>query len=560
MTRANARTGGQLLVDTLLANGVDTVFQVAGESFLAFLDALYDARDQIKCITCRQEGGAAFMADAYGKLTGKPGVVVVTRGPGACNASIGVHTAHQDSTPMIVLIGQVAREQSEREAFQEVDFRRMYGQLAKWVGQIEDAARLPEYVSRAFHIATSGRPGPVVLALPEDMLRDAVDAVVPGPARPAKAHPGAEDMGQLRTMLAKAERPFLLVGGSDWSDQAAADIQAFAEANGIPTACSFRRFDVVHNQSPVFIGDLGTGASRELTKRFGEADLVIAVGCRLGEITTQGYELISSPEPRHTLVHVHASAEELGRVFRPTLAIQSGVGNFAAAARALPPVDGKKWAGWLKAAKDGYQAQLTPGAYGGALHPGEAMVALRAMLPKDAIITVDAGNASGWPQRFLQFGRPGRFLGPTSGAMGYAVPAAVAAAIVHPDRRVVGFAGDGAFMMSGQEIATAMQYGAKPILIVMNNNMYGTIRMHQERDFPARIHGTALTNPDFASIARAYGAHGETVERTADFAPAFKRALDSGKLALIEMKTDPDLITTRTTLTALRQGALAKQK
>ncbi|MGE0725614.1 MAG: thiamine pyrophosphate-binding protein [Alphaproteobacteria bacterium] len=560
MTRANARTGGQLLADTLKANGVDMLLQVAGESFLALLDALYDYRETIRVVTCRQEGGAAFMAEAYGKLTGKPGVLVVTRGPGACNASIGVHTAFQDSTPMVVLIGQVARDQAEREAFQEVDFRRMYGQMAKWVGQIENAERVPEYLSRAFHIAMSGRPGPVVLALPEDMLRDTAEATVPGPAHAAKAHPGQADMATLRDMLAAAERPFMLVGGSDWSDAAAADIQAFAEANGLPTACSFRRFDVVHNASPAYVGDLGTGASRDLVRRVGEADLVIAVGARLGEITTQGYALLDLPEPAQKLVHVHPSAEELGRVFRPTLGIQSGVVAFAAAARALAPVDGGKWAEWRRSMRAAYEAQLVPPAYKGAyLDAGEAMVALRAMLPADAIVTVDAGNASGWPQRFLQFGRPGRLLGPTSGAMGYSVPAAVAAALVHPDRRVVGFAGDGAFMMSGQEIATAMQYGARPILVVMNNNMYGTIRMHQERDFPSRVHGTALTNPDFAALARAYGAHGETVERTADFAPAFRRACDSGKLAVIEMKTDPDLITTRTTLTALREGALARR-
>ncbi|WP_374445101.1 thiamine pyrophosphate-binding protein [Stella sp.] len=559
MTRANARTGGQLLVDTLRANGVDTVFQVAGESFLAVLDALYDVRDEIRCITCRQEGGAAFMAEAYGKLTGKPGVLIVTRGPGACNASIGVHTAHQDSTPMVVLIGQVAREQWEREAFQEVDFRRMYGPLAKWVGQIETADRVPEYVSRAFHIAQSGRPGPAVLALPEDMLREMADVPVPGPAKPAKAHPGPDDLARLREMLAAARRPLLLVGGGDWTDESGAAIQAFAEANGLPVACSFRRFDVVDNRSPAYVGDLGTGAAKDLVKLAKDCDLLIAVGARLGEITTQGYELLSSPEPKQTLVHVHPSAEELGRVFRPTLGIQSGVVQFAAALAGMAPVDGAAWAEWRRAARAAYEAQLVPAPYAGQMHVGEAMVALRAMLPRDAIVTTDAGNASGWPQRFLQFGRPGRFLGPTSGAMGYAVPAAIAASLRHPGRRVVGFAGDGAFMMSGQEIATAIQYGATPILVILNNGMYGTIRMHQERDFPNRVHGTALTNPDFAALARAYGAHGETVERTQDFAAAFRRACDAGTLAVIEVKTDPDLITTRTTLTALREGALARR-
>jgi len=560
MAGANARTGAQLLVETLKANRVDTVFQVAGESFLAVLDALYDEREQIRVVTCRQEGAAAFMAEAYAKLTGKPGVVIVTRGPGACNASIGVHTAYQDSTPLVVLIGQVARDQWEREAFQEVDYRRMYGPLTKWVGQIESADRVPEYLSRAFHMAASGRSGPVAVALPEDMLRETAAVGVPGAAAAAKAHPGADDMATLAGMLAKARQPLMIVGGGDWDDASAAAIQAFAESNDLPVCCSFRRFDVVDNRSPAYVGDLGTAPAKALVDALRGADLLVAVGARLGEITTQGYSSIDSPEPRQRLVHVHPSAEELGRVFRPTLGIQSGVAGFAAAARALKPVAKPAWAGWRASLRAAYEGELTPAPYAGALDLGQAMVALRDLLPRDAIVTVDAGNASGWPQRFLQFGRPGRFLGPTVGAMGYAVPAAVAASLVHPDRRVVGFAGDGAFLMSGQEIATAMQYGAKPILMVLNNNMYGTIRMHQERDFPGREHGTRLTNPDFAGLARAYGAHGETVERTQDFAPAFRRAVDAGTLAVIELKVDPDMITTRTTLTKLRETALAKQR
>ncbi len=549
-------SGGQLVVAALRAHAVRMAFSVAGESYLEVLDALYDA-PEIHLVTCRQEGGAAFMAEAYGKLTGEPGVLLVTRGPGACNASIGVHTAFQDSTPMVVLVGQVARHQIDREAFQEVDFRKMYAPLAKWVTQIDLAERVPELINQAFQVATSGRPGPVVLALPEDMLRDQRAATVAGPYHAVRAHPGAADLAELRRLVAAAERPIMLVGGSGWSDDAAADIARFAEANELPVCCSFRRQDIVDNRLACFVGDLGTGAAPTLVARFKAADLVLAVGARIGEITSQSYTLLGVPDPGKTLIHVHAAAEELGRVFRPTLAIQSGMPEFAAAAAALQPIAAPRWGAWREAARAEYEAGLapTPFAPAPALDLGRVMVWLRERLPDDAIVTSDAGNFSGWPNRFLQYRRPGRQLGPTSGAMGYGVPAAVAAKLVHPERIVIGFCGDGGFMMTGQELMTALGEGVGPIILLFNNAMYGTIRMHQERRFPGRVVGTALKNPDFAALAAAYGGFGATVARTEEFAPAFEAALASRRPAIIELQIDPEIITTRTTLSALRHQA-----
>src|SRR5713101_1104369 len=551
-------SGGQLVVAALRAHGVRMAFSVAGESYLEVLDALNDA-PEIHLVTCRQEGGAAFMAEAYGKLTGEPGVLLATRGPGACNASIGVHTAFQDSTPMVVLVGQVARHQIDREAFQEVDFRKMYAPLAKWVAQIDLAERVPELVNQAFQVATSGRPGPVVLALPEDMLRDQRAAAVVGPYRAVHAHPGAADLAELRRLLAAAERPIMLVGGSGWSDAAAADIARFATANELPACCSFRRQDIVDNRLLCFVGDLGTGASPALVARFKAADLVLAVGARIGEITSQSYTLLGVPDPGKTLIHVHAAAEELGRVFRPDLAIQSGMPEFAAAAAALEPIAAPRWGAWREAARAEYEAGLMPSLFAPApaLDLGRVMVWLRERLPDDAIVTSDAGNFSGWPNRFLQYRRPGRQLGPTSGAMGYGVPAAVAAKLVHPDRIVVGFCGDGGFMMTGQELMTALGEGVGPIILLFNNAMYGTIRMHQERRFPGRVVGTALKNPDFAALAAAYGGFGATVARTEEFAPAFEAALASRRAAIIELQVDPEIITTRTTLSALHRQAAA---
>ena len=556
----NLMSGGQLVVAALRAHNVDMAFSVAGESYLEVLDALFDAPD-IRLVTCRQEGGAAFMAEAYGKLTGKPGVLLVTRGPGACNASIGIHTAFQDSTPMVVLVGQVARHQLDREAFQEVDFRRMFAPLAKWVAQIDMAERVPELINQAFQVAASGRPGPVVLALPEDMLRDRCTAAVAGPYQAVRAHPGAADLGELRRLLAAAERPMMLVGGSGWSDQACRDIAGFAEANHLPVCCSFRRQDIVDNRLPCFVGDLGTGASPALVARFKEADLLLAVGARIGEITSQSYSLLGIPEPGKVLVHVHAAAEELGRVFRPTLAIQSGMPEFAAAAAALAPVPAGRWSQWRQAVRAEYEAGLVPSPVpeGGLLDLGEIMGSLRDRLPDDAIVTSDAGNFSGWPNRFLQYRRPGRQLGPTGGAMGYGVPAAVAAKLIHADRLVVGFCGDGGFMMTGQELTTATLEGTGPIILVFNNAMYGTIRMHQERRFPGRVVGTALKNPDFLALAGAYGVFGASVTRTEEFAPAFEEAASRNQAALIELKMDPEMITTRTTLSDIRRQAEERQ-
>ena len=557
-TNSAPLSGGQLVVAALRAHQVEMAFSVAGESYLEVLDALYDA-PEIRLVTCRQEGGAAFMAEAYGKLTGKPGVLLVTRGPGACNASIGIHTAFQDSTPMVVLVGQVSRHQIDREAFQEVDFRRMFAPLAKWVAQIDLAERIPELVNQAFQVASSGRAGPVVLALPEDMLRDRCVAPVCGPYRAVHAHPGAADLAELRRLLADAQRPMLLVGGGGWSDAACHDITRFAEANELPVCCSFRRQDIVDNRRRCFVGDLGTGASPALVARVRESDLLLAAGARIGEITSQSYSLLGIPDPGKTLIHIHPAAEELGRVFRPTLAIQSGMAEFAAAAAALQPAPAAHRSGWRAAVRAEYEQGLvpSPATSGGILDLGRIMTWLRERLPDDAIVTSDAGNFSGWPNRFLQYRRPGRQLGPTSGAMGYGVPAAVAAKLVYPERIVVGFCGDGGFLMTGQELATSLAAGIGPIILLFNNAMYGTIRMHQERRFPGRVVGTALKNPDFTALARAYGAFAARIARTEDFAPAFEEAAAGNRAAIIELAMDPETITTRATLSALRRHAEA---
>ncbi|MCH6590551.1 MAG: thiamine pyrophosphate-binding protein [Proteobacteria bacterium] len=553
--RAAPRTGGRLIADALRVHGVETVFCVPGESYLEIMDGLYDLSNDIALISCRHEHGAANMAEAYAKLTGRPGVCMVTRGPGACNASIGAHTAFQDSTPMVLLVGQVRRGHMGREAFQEVDYRHMYAPLAKWVTQVERAEQLPEVMARAFHTAVSGRPGPVVLALPEDMLCEAADVADTAPHEAERAHPDAADLERLRRRLAGAERPVMIVGGGGWTDGARDGILAFAEAHGLPTCCSFRRHDLFDNTHACFVGELGLGPNPALVKRVKEADVLLVVGARLGEMTTQGYTIVEAPKPKQTLIHVHAGAEELGRVFEPALAIQSGMAEFVEAARALAPVDGTRWREWAAGARRDYEDNRRPPAFDGALDLGRVMTELNERLPRDAIVTVDAGNFSGWAQRYLAFGGGRRFLGATSGAMGYGVPAAVAAKIARPERMVVACVGDGGFGMTGQELLTAVLYGVNPVILVFNNAMYGTIRMHQERDHPGRVIGTDLASPDFAALAVAYGAHGETVERTEDFAPAFERALGSGKAAVIELRMDPDVINTRTTLTALRERA-----
>jgi acetolactate synthase I/II/III large subunit len=555
--RPNRRTGGQILVDQLKIHGVELAFCVPGESYLAVLDALYDARDAIRLVVCRQEGGAAYMAEAYGKLTGRPGICMVTRGPGAANASVGIHTAFQDSTPLVLLIGQVTRGHAEREAFQEVDFRKMYAPLAKWVAQIEDPGRIPEFVARAFQTATSGRPGPVVLALPEDMLREPAATIDAAPYRTVQAFPAPADMEKLRAALAAAKRPFMIVGGSTWNAQAVADITAFAEASRIAVGTSFRAQDHFDNSHPCYVGDVGIGPNPKLAARIEESDLILAVGCRLGEATTGSYTLFEPPRIKQRLIHVHPGAEELGKVYQPDLPINAGMPAFAAAARALPPVKTAPWSAWTAAARTDYEQYCRPVPCPGALQMAELVASLRDSLSPDTIIANGAGNFSGWVHRFYSFRQYGTQIGPTNGSMGYGVPAAVAAAILHPDRLVLSFSGDGCFLMNGQEIATAMQYGVAPIFFVVNNGMYGTIRMHQEREYPARVSGTDLHNPDFAAYGRAFGLHAERVERTEDFADAFARARKAGRAALIELKLDPEAITTRVSLSKIREMALA---
>jgi acetolactate synthase-1/2/3 large subunit len=549
-------TGGEILVDALQIHGVDTAFCVPGESYLAVIDAMYDAREQMRLIVCRQEGGAAFMAEAYGKLTGRPGICFVTRGPGATNASIGVHTAHQDSSPMILFIGQVGGDVAEREAFQELDYRRMFGQMAKWVAQIDRAERIPEYVSHAFHLAVAGRPGPVVLALPEDMLTAPGSVAASRSYQRVKPHPGPADLQRLQEMLGASRRPLVILGGGDWSASACADIRAFLERWALPAACSFRRQDLLDNRHPQYVGEIGIAISAELKKRVREADLVVTLGARLGEMTTGGYTLFEIPQPRQRFVHVHPGIDELGRVYQADLMINSGMAEFAGHAKGLEAPAGAPWRAWTEGLRKEYLQTIEPVPAPGALNLSVAIAWLRERLPAGSIITNGAGNFSGWVQRFYQYTGFRTQLAPTNGAMGYGVPAAIAAKLVHPERMVLCFAGDGDYMMTGQELATAVQYGAAVIFCVVNNGMYGTIRMHQERDYPARVYGTELRNPDFVALARAYGAHAELVERTEDFAPAFERAAAAGKPALIELRIDPEAITTRTTLTALREQAL----
>jgi acetolactate synthase I/II/III large subunit len=550
------RTGAQVLVDQLKIHGADTVFSVPGESYLAVLDALYDA-NSIRLVTCRQEGGAAMMADAYGKLTGEPGLCMVTRGPGATNASAGLHVAMQDSTPLILFIGQIARDTVEREAFQEIDYRRMFGQLAKWVAEIDDPCRIPEFLSRAFHTATSGRPGPVVLALPEDMLTEVVEVADAQPYRRVETWPGEAPMARLAELLAAAKRPFLLLGGSAWDAEAVAAIERFATANALPVGCAFRRQDRFDNTHPCYAGDVGIGTNPKLVQRIKESDLLIAVGPRLGEMTTGGYTLLDIPTPKQPLVHVHADPEELGRVYQSVLPINATPRAFARAAAALKPVQNPPWAAATAAAHQDYLAARRPPRSPGDIQLGEIMLWLDENLPADAIFTNGAGNFATWVHRFHQYRRFGSQLAPTSGSMGYGFPAAVAAKIVHPDRAVICVAGDGDFLMTGQELATAVHRRLGVIVLLVNNGMYGTIRMHQERHHPGRVIGTDLHNPDFAALARAYGAYGEVVERTADFAAAFERARAAGVPAILELRIDPEALTIRQSLSEIRTAALA---
>jgi acetolactate synthase I/II/III large subunit len=548
------RSGGQVLVDQLVLHGAELCFGVPGESYLAVLDALHDA--PLRLIVTRHEGGAANMAEAYGKLTGRPGICLVTRGPGATHASNGVHTAMQDSTPMILLVGQVAREAIGREAFQELDYRAVFGSMAKWATQIDRAERVPELMARAFAVATSGRPGPVVVALPEDMLASQVDVPDARPHRPVAAAPGERELARLGELLAVAERPLIVVGEGGWTARTGQDVAAFAEAQRVPVAASFRCQDFVDNASPAYAGHAGLGMDPALAQRIREADVLIAIGGRLGEIPSDGYTLVRPGAPEQRLVHVHPDPGELGAVYQPELGIVSSLEAFAAAARALAPAGADRRAGLLEAAHGEYERNLRETRdLPGPLQLAAVMAALRERLPPEAIIANGAGNFSIWAHRFYEFHRYPTQLGPQSGSMGYGVPAAIAAKAVHPDRPVVGICGDGDFMMTGQELATAVQEELAVVLLVVNNGMFGTIRMHQERHYPGRVVGTDLRNPDFVAYARAFGAHGALVQRNDEIGGALDEAFACGRPALIELRVDPQAITPRQTLDEIRAAA-----
>ncbi|MDX1374274.1 MAG: thiamine pyrophosphate-binding protein [Burkholderiales bacterium] len=554
-----ARHGGRILVDALAAHGARLAFGVPGESYLPVLDGFYDMRDRLRYIVCRQEGGASYMAEAYGKLTGEPGILFVTRGPGATNGSVGVHTAHQDSTPMIVFVGQVGNDFAEREAFQEIDYRRMYGPLTKWVAQIDRIERIPEYVSHAYHCATSGRQGPVLLALPEDMLF-AQAAVADAPHyKRVQAAPAPADMRALGELVQQAARPFVILGGSGWTRAAVEAMRAWAERSGLPVGCAFRCQDLFDNRSPCYAGDIGIGINPKLAQRVKDADVLLVIGARLGEMTTSGYTLLEVPVPKQTLIHVHAGAEELGRVYQAALPINAGAVHFVEALAGVT-LDGARWREHVRAARADYLAWNALQDMSGPLHYGEVIRWLSESLPEDAIIAGGAGNFASWLHRHFTYKLFRTQLGPTSGSMGYGFPAALGAKLAAPERTVIALCGDGDFLMNGQEFATAVQYGAAVIVLVVNNGMYGTIRMHQEREYPERISGTQLVNPDFAAYARTFGGHGEVVERTEQFATAFERAVASGKPSIIELRIDPDAITPSTTLSAIRQKALAGRR
>jgi acetolactate synthase I/II/III large subunit len=544
------RTGGRILVDNLVAQGCDRIFTVPGESFLAVLDALHDT-PEVDVVVCRQEGGVAYMADADARLTGRPGVAFVTRGPGATNSAVGVHVAHQDSTPMILFVGDVARGDRDREGFQEVDFLQMFGPLSKWAARIEDAARIPEYVARAWSTAVSGRPGPVVLVLPEDMLTDEVEAI-DRPAVPRFAQ--AADplaVAAMMELLQNACSPIAIVGGAGWCRGTAASFAEWAERIGLPVASAFRRQDAIPNGSPVWAGNLGYGPNPRLVERVRQADLVIAVGARLGEATTDGYKLIAPDHPGQILVHVHPDPSELGKVYRTDLPICSDVKEFAELCAAWDEevihfdAGAQAHAEWLE------WSQPRP-REGAVLDMGQVVLALREALPKDTMVCNGAGNFSAWFHRYWRYGGCPSQLAPTNGSMGYGLPAAVAAAIRKPERSVLAVAGDGDFLMNGQELATAVSRGVNLLVLVVDNGSYGTIRMHQEREYPGRVSATGLVNPDFAALARAYGAWGGTVERTEQFAGVLQEALGQTGVRLIHLKTDVEQISPALTISGLR--------
>jgi acetolactate synthase-1/2/3 large subunit len=557
MQNSNARTGGQILVDQLSVQGVEHVFCVPGESYLAVLDALHDS--SLAITVCRQEAGAAMMAIASGRLTGRPGICFVTRGPGATNAAHGVHIAEHDSTPMILFIGQVERSMLGRGAFQEMDYRAFFGSTAKWATEIEDAARIPEIVQRAFHVAMQGRPGPVVIALPEDVLTEIADVGDAARVEPAPIWPGLTQMAELQKMLWAAERPIAILGGGGWSERARAALQRFAERFDLPVATSFRRAILFDGDHDNYAGEIGIGPNPKLKARIEQADLVLLLGGRMSEMSSQSYKLFDIPTPRQKLVHVHADAQEIGRVYHPTLGIVATPPALCAALEGMQPPNAIPWSAQRREARADYldwtdRAPAMPGR----VQLGEIMLWLRRHAP-DAIITNGAGNYATWPGRFLRYRRFDSQIAPTSGSMGFGVPTAVAAKRLSPDRMVIAFAGDGCFLMNGQEFATAVQYDLAIIVIVIDNAMYGTIRMHQEREYPGRVSATELKNPDFAAYARAFGGHGERIEDTAAFAPAFERAIASGRPAILHVRIDPEAISPTTTLSAIRARALAER-
>ena len=571
---------GHLLVQCLVEQGVTHAFGVPGESYLAVLDGFHLYRDQIQFVVNRQEGGAAFMAEAHGKLTGRPGVCFVTRGPGATNASIGVHTAFQDSTPMVLLVGDVASDQRDREAFQEMDYRVMFGPsalgMAKRVERIDDAARIPEYIARAFATAMNGRPGPVVLVLPEDMLTQPLVADAAGKlpqplarVEPVEAWSDPGALRNLRQLLLKSERPFVIAGGGGWTPQAAQALQRFAENWRLPVGNAFRFQDTFDNHHPQYAGDVGIGINPALAKRVRESDLIIAIGPRLGEMTTGGYTLLQAPKAAQTLVHIHASAEELNRVYQADLAIHASMRAAARSLEVLTAPVNVPWEAWTQGCNADYQANLVPSVIKdlpadndrGLVDMPSVIATLQKHLPADAVLTNGAGNFASWLHRFYRYtglasGHKTQ-LAPTNGAMGYGVPAGIAAAIT-TGRTAFTIAGDGDFLMNGQELATAVQHGAKSIILLLNNGMYGTIRMHQEREYPARVAGTALNNPDFAALARAYGYAGVTIRKSADFEAELLAALARPNGTVIEVVLEPELISTRGTLAAMTQAALQR--
>jgi acetolactate synthase-1/2/3 large subunit len=546
-----SRTGGRIVVDQLERNGVDRAFCLPGESFLPVLDALYDS--SIRLVSCRHEQGAANAAEAYGKLTGRPGVCLVTRGPGAMQAAVGVHTARQDSTPMLLLAGQVPRAFRGREAWQELDYGRAFGSVAKAAWEVDAAERIPQHLARAFELALSGRPGPVVLALPEDVLSEEADVADAEPPAIEHAAPHPDDLARLAELLARAERPLVVAGEGGWTAGTAADVLVFCETNELPVATAFRCQDFVDNRSPCYAGVLGVAMDDRLAGRLRDADLVLAIGGRLGDVPTRRYTLLEAPRPTQTLIHVHPDRDELRLVYEPDLAIAASLPLFASAVRDLAVAS--RWKDWARDARADYEANLVHEPMEGPVDLGEVMAFLRARLPSDAIQTCGAGNFTVWAHRFTEFTQYGTQVCPRSGSMGYGVAAAIAAKLAHPERIALCFTGDGDFVMSSPELATAVQHDLPIVVLLVNNGMYGTIRMHQERAFPGRVVGTDLVNPDFPALARAYGAHAERVERTADFEAAFERALASGKPALLELPVDPERISPRVTLSELRAAA-----